>query len=169
MNIRRADLADAEALVELATRIYYDTFAAVNTPENMQAYISSSFTLPQFQAELNDPQAAFYVAEADGEFAAYAKLLKTQPPDCVTGPEPIELVRFYVDRRRQGTGLAAKLLERCIKDAKLQGRKTMYLGVWEHNDRAIAFYRKWDFVRVGEHVFQMGDDPQTDWWMTRSL
>jgi ribosomal protein S18 acetylase RimI-like enzyme len=62
-----------------------------------------------------------------------------------------------------------KLLDRCLTDAKRQGYKTMYLGVWERNDRAIAFYRKWDFVRVGEHIFQMGDDPQVDWWMMRPL
>ena len=45
----------------------------------------------------------------------------------------------------------------------------MFLGVWEHNPRAQAFYRKWGFERVGEHVFQMGDDPQIDWWMVRTL
>src|SRR5262245_37450029 len=105
--IRRAELADAAALAELAARIYYDTFAAVNTPENMQAYISSSFTLPQIQAELKDPDAEFYVAEAVGQLGGYAKLFVTQPPACVTGPAPIELVRFYVDRRWQGKGLAA--------------------------------------------------------------
>ena len=144
LNIRRAELADAAPLVELASRIYYETFAAVNTPENMQAYISSAFTVKQLRAELNEPEAAFYIGEVDGTFAAYAKLLIGQPPECVTGPSPIELVRFYVDRRWQGTGVA-------------------------HNDRLIAFYRKWGFARVGEHIFQMGDDPQTDRWMMRPL
>jgi len=169
LSIRRAELADAEPLVELASRIYYETFAAVNTPENMQAYVSSAFTVKQLRAELNEPEATFYIVEVDGTFAAYAKLLIGQPPKCVTGPSPIELVRFYVDRRWQGTGVAGRFLERCIFDAKRQGCKTMYLGVWEHNDRAIAFYRKWGFARVGEHIFQMGDDPQTDWWMMRPL
>jgi ribosomal protein S18 acetylase RimI-like enzyme len=169
MHIRRAELSDAEQLVELASRTYYDTFAPVNTPENMQAYISSAFTVPQFRAELNEPKAAFYVAEVDGSLGGYAKLLTCPPPECVTGPSPIELVRLYVDRPWQGTGVAGKLIERCIADAKRQGRQTMYLGVWEHNQRAIAFYRKWGFVRVGEHIFQMGDDPQTDWWMVRSI
>jgi ribosomal protein S18 acetylase RimI-like enzyme len=169
LNIRRATIADAKALVDLAARIYYETFAAVNTPENMEAYMSTSFALRQFQSELEDSQAAFYVAEVENAFGGYAKLLATQPPACVTGPAPIELVRFYVDRQWQGTGVAAKLLERCLTDAKRQGFRTMYLGVWEHNDRAIAFYRKWDFTRVGDHIFQMGDDPQTDWWMMRPL
>ena len=169
LHIRRAGFADAEALVELASRIYVETFATFNTAENMHAYISSAFTLPQLRAELTEPRAAFYVAELNGTFAGYAKLLTSPPPECVTGPSPIELVRLYVDRPWQGTGVAGKLLERCIVDAKQQGCRTMYLGVWEHNQRAIAFYQKWGFARVGEHIFQMGDDPQTDWWMMRPL
>ena len=111
LSVRRAELADAEPLVELASRIYYETFAAVNTPENLQAYVSSAFTVKQLRAELNEPEAAFYIVEVDGTFAAYAKLLTGQPPECVTGPSPIELVRFYVDRRWQGTGVAGRFLE----------------------------------------------------------
>ena len=60
-------------------------------------------------------------------------------------------------------------MEACLAEAKSAGFKTMYLGVWEKNLRAGAFYRKWNFVRVGEHTFQMGDDPQVDWWMMRPL
>ena len=101
-DIRQARFEDAESLVELAARIYYETFAEFNTPENMQAYLSSSFTLVQFQSELRDPRAAFYLAQAEKEFAGYAKLQAGKPPECVTGPNPIELVRLYVDRRWQG-------------------------------------------------------------------
>src|SRR5262249_51836214 len=137
-DIRQARFEDAASLVELAARIYYETFVEFNTPENMQAYLSSSFTLTQFQLELNDPCGAFYVAQGEKEFAGYAKLQAGKPPACVTGPDPIELVRLYVDRRWQGQGLAQELLKRCLNDAKRQGYKTIYLGVWEHNERAIA-------------------------------
>jgi ribosomal protein S18 acetylase RimI-like enzyme len=57
----------------------------------------------------------------------------------------------------------------CLAAAREAGFRTMYLGVWEKNHRAQAFYRKWDFVPVGEHIFQMGDDPQIDFWMMRPL
>ena len=43
-----------------------------------------------------------------------------------------------------------------------RGSTTAWLGVWEHNPRAIAFYRKWGFTPVGEHCFAVGDDPQRD-------
>jgi GNAT superfamily N-acetyltransferase len=123
----------------------------------------------RLQAELADPAASFFLAEVDGKLAGYAKLMAGQPPACVVGPAPVELVRFYIDRIWQGTGLSAAFMEHCLKEAKQQGYRTMYLGVWEHNARAHGFYRKWGFVRVGEHTFQMGDDPQVDWWMMKAL
>ena len=135
----------------------------------MQAYLDSAFTLPRLVAELNDPRAVFIVAEAEGQLAAYAKLLPDEPPECVRGEAPVELVRFYVDEPWHGKGLAASLMELCLSEAKQRGFKTIYLGVWERNFRAQAFYRKWKFVHVGEHIFQMGDDPQVDWWMMRTI
>ena len=167
--IRRAHVADAEALLELAARTYYETFAPVNTPENMQAYMSTAFNLPQFETELSDPRGVFYLAEVAGTFAGYAKLMAGEAPECVNGEAPVELVRLYVDKRWQGAGVAAALMQTCLSEARREDFKTIYLGVWEHNVRAQAFYRKWGFVRVGDHVFQMGDDPQNDWWMMRSL
>ncbi len=166
---RRAVQADAKALLDLAARTYYETFAPVNTPENMRAYMSGAFTLPQIEAELGDSRATFYVGELNATMIAYAKLVAGEVPECVTGEAPVELSRFYVDRHWHGSGVARALMEKCLDEAKRGGFKTMYLGVWEHNRRAQAFYRKWDFVRVGEHTFQMGDDPQLDWWMMRRL
>jgi GNAT superfamily N-acetyltransferase len=166
---RHAVSDDAETLLEFAARTYYETFSPLNTPENMQEYMANAFTLPQFKAELGDPQSAFILAEIDGCLSGYAKLLADGVPECVIGEAPIELVRFYIDQSWQGSGLASALMEACLAEAKRGGFKTIYLGVWEKNLRAQAFYHKWNFVRVGEHTFQMGDDPQVDWWMIRPV
>ncbi len=50
-----------------------------------------------------------------------------------------------------------------------QGAKTLWLGVWERNDRAHAFYEKCGFADVGEHIFLFGTDPQTDRVMVTTL
>jgi ribosomal protein S18 acetylase RimI-like enzyme len=57
----------------------------------------------------------------------------------------------------------------CVDEARQAGHQTIWLGVWERNGRARAFYRKWDFRAVGEHVFQVGSDPQTDILMERAV
>jgi GNAT superfamily N-acetyltransferase len=160
---------DAGPLLEFAARTYYETFAPVNTPRNMRAYMTTAFNPAQFKKEFDDPQATFLLAEIDSKLAGYAKLLAGEAPQCVRGDAPIELVRFYIDVPWQGSGLASALMEECLDMAKKMGFKTVYLGVWEKNERAKAFYRKWEFERVGQHIFHMGDDPQVDWWMKRSI
>jgi ribosomal protein S18 acetylase RimI-like enzyme len=163
-------VAEAETLAELATRTYSDTFAAFNTQENMEAYLSAAFSVEQIALELNDPRSAFFMAELAGRNVGYAKLLRAgEAPECVPPEKAIELVRLYVDTSVLGAGVGAALMQACMERAKSEGFQTIFLGVWEHNARAQAFYRKWGFERAGEHIFQMGDDPQTDWWMIRRL
>jgi ribosomal protein S18 acetylase RimI-like enzyme len=167
--IRMATTADAEMLTELGARTFYDAFAPTNTPETMEAYMSRAFTARQLSSELNDPQATFLIAESEGTPVGYVKLLTGDAPDCVKGDAPIEIVRFYVDQQFHGGGVAHTLMQACFDHAKQIDRRTVFLGVWERNPRAIAFYRKWEFEIVGSHVFQMGDEAQNDYWMAREL
>jgi ribosomal protein S18 acetylase RimI-like enzyme len=167
--IRQAEVEDAEALTVLAARTFYDAFAPTNTPENMQAYMTAAFTVEQLTEELREPQSTFLLAEVHGQLAGYAKLVRGAVPECVPAARAIELARLYVDQHVLGAGLGAALLQACVERARCEKYPAMFLGVWEYNPRAQAFYRKWGFERVGEHIFQLGDDPLTDWWMCRAL
>jgi ribosomal protein S18 acetylase RimI-like enzyme len=169
LSIRTATAADAEMLTELAWRAFYDAYALMNSPENMEAYRRRNFTLQIFSAQFADPRATFLIAEIEGTSAGYVKLLAGNGPDCVKGDSPVEIVRFYVDRQFHGGGVAHKLMQACLDHAKQSGHQTIYLGVWERNPRAIAFYRKWEFETVGSYMFQMGDEAQNDLWMERRL
>jgi diamine N-acetyltransferase len=169
MAIRRANPADAEMLAQLAARTFYDAFASSNTPESMQAYMSAAFNLQGIERELADPRSKFLIAEVGGEPAGYARLYKGEIPECVTGPDPLEIVRLYVEQRWWGSGVGRALMQTCLDEARQSGHRTIYLGVWEQNHRALAFYRKWGFEIVGSHILMVGDDPQNDWWMERRL
>lgn len=168
-QIRQATVADAGMLAQLAARTFYYAFADMNTPENMQAYMSKAFTVTQLTAELSDPLARFLIAEVDGVPSGYAKLLAGPPPACVMGAKPIELVRLYVDQKFQGSGIANDLMQASFDEARSLGHRAIYLGVWEHNHRAQSFYFRWNFRVIGNHIFQMGSDAQLDWLMEREL
>jgi len=87
----------------------------------------------------------------------------------VRGPAPLELKRLYVARAWHGHGVAQALMDAALTAARAHGAQTLWLGVWERNARAAAFYRKYGFTRVGEHTFVLGTDPQTDWVLARPL
>lgn len=167
--VRRGEVEDAQLLTELGARTFLETFAADNTIENMAAYLALAFNPAQQAAELADPRATFLVGEINKVAVGYAMVRSGEVPQEVIGEKPIELVRLYVSQESLGSGVGAALMQACLDEAKAQGYKSVWLGVWENNFRAQAFYRKWNFYDVGTHVFQLGDDPQTDILMQRSI
>jgi ribosomal protein S18 acetylase RimI-like enzyme len=167
--IRRAKLADADLLAELGARTFSETFAAHNSPADMAAYLASSFGPAHQAVELADPHSSFRIAEVEGVAVGYAMLRSGDVLDRVTDDDPIELVRLYVAQEYLGRRVGAALMRGCISDAKQQGYRTLWLGVWEHNHRARTFYRKWNFRDVGTHIFHLGNDAQTDILMERPV
>lgn len=171
LHIRAATLADAESLALLAERSFRDTFAADNSPEDMEAYCRDAFSLRRVRAELEDPASTFLLAFRDGASGpiGYARLRTGDVHPAVIGPAPIELHRLYVDQGAIGHGVGAALMRACLDAARSGGYATLWLGVWEHNARALAFYRKWGFEAVGNRVFRLGSDDQTDFVMARPV
>ena len=169
VTVRRANHEDAGLLAELGARTFVQTFATDNTPEDMAAYLAASFNLAQQTAELADPESTFLLAEVGGLAAGYAKLHAGQAAEGVEGAKPVELVRLYVSHEWLGRGVGEALMRACVDEARQAGHDAMWLGVWERNGRAQAFYRKWHFRAVGEHVFQLGSDPQRDILMERAV
>jgi len=168
-TIRRAVPGDAAALAELGARTFRDAFEADNTPEDMALYLGSSYGPDLQSAELRNPGIVTLLAECESQLAGYSQLRAGPAPVCVGRPGPIELWRFYVERAWQGRGVAQRLMEATIEAAAARGAGTIWLSVWERNDRAQAFYRKTGFEDRGEREFILGNDRQTDRVMALEL
>lgn len=168
-TIRLATLADAAALAEIAARTFDDTFSPHTPPEDMALFLAEKYGLAQQTAELRDPAMTTLLAEVDGRLAGFAQLKHGPLPDCVTGPRPIEIYRLYLDKEWKGRGVAQALMAAARAEARRLGAETIWLGVWERNARAIAFYAKCGFVEVGSHLFPVGNDPQIDRIMVSPL
>lgn len=167
--IRRARAADAAALASLMERTFSDAFGPANRPEDLATHIARSYS-PEIQGrELADPDHTILLADAGGVPAGYAQLRTGEAPAEVTGPAPLQLWRFYVDRGWHGKGLAQALMVAARRAARERGARTLWLGVWEENPRGIAFYRKEGFREVGRFLFHVGDDPQRDLIMAHAL
>ena len=169
MTIRTATVADAAVLAELARRTFYDTFASTNDPTDMALFLAESYGVDQQTLELNNRDITTLLVEEDGEAVAFAQIRAGHVPDCVSSADPIELWRFYVAHQWHGRGIAQSLMDRVKTEARVRGAKTLWLGVWERNDRARAFYAKCGFTDAGEHLFLFGTDPQTDLVMVAPL
>ena len=143
--------------------------AGVSDAPWLAGYVAEHFGRARPAAELRDGRMVTRIAEADGGPAGYAQLGRGKAPPSVTGPAPMEIVRFYVDRPWHGRGLAHELMAAAAETARAAGARTLWLGVWERNPRAIAFYRKCGFEDVGTQIFVLGADHQQDLVLARAL
>lgn len=169
LTIRRATDADAPRVAEFAHRTFVETFGPDNTDENMAAHVARSFGPAIQLREIQDPDTVTLLAELGQTTAAFAQVRRGPFPPCVAGPSPVQLHRFYVDRPFHGRGIAQSLMRAVDDVGRELGGHTLWLGVWERNPRAIAFYTKCGFVDVGTHLCIVGSDEQTDRVMAHSL
>ncbi len=135
----------------------------------MQLHLERAYAVAHIAAEIVNPKNDYFLAHVDSELAAYLKLRHGYVPECVEDRAAFELNQLYVDSSWHGRGLAADLMELALAETRRRGHRTLWLGVWEFNPRARAFYEKCGFRHVGEHPYQFGNDPQTDMVMIRAV
>jgi len=156
--------SDAAALSTFARDAFESAFGPQNTASDMASYLSTAFSPAIQAAELANPTLQVFLAERQGGgIVGYAVTVDAEPDAAVADKTALELKRLY------GIGVGAALMNRCLEYALWLGRRSVWLGVWEHNPRAIAFYKRFGFVDVGSHDFPLGEDMQTDRIMLRTV
>ena len=169
MKIRYGTPDDATMLAELGAKTFFDTFAKDNTAEDLELHLKRSFS-PEIQLqELSDPETIFLIAESDGVPVGYAQLVLNSLDESIKGTKPLEIRRIYASQEFLGMGIGKELMQAAISEARQRGCDCVWLGVWEQNQSAINFYKKWGFQEVGSHIFSVGDDPQNDLVMELKL
>lgn len=169
LSLRRATAGDNVLLAEMGARTFREAYSADIAPEKLAAHVAGEFSPAEQARELAEPFTIFLIAEADGVAAGYARLAVEEAPAAIMGKRPVELNRIYVETEWIGRGVGPMLMQACLDEAAGEGYDAMWLGVWEHNPRAIAFYRKWGFVEVGAHAFELAGEAQTDVLIERAL
>jgi diamine N-acetyltransferase len=158
-----------DALRDISIRTFVETFAALNTEENMRKYLTASFSREKLAAELQDVNADFYFATVDNRVVGYLKLNAGPSQTELRDDTAIEIERIYVLKAFHGKKVGQLLYEKALEAARQAQAAYIWLGVWEENQRAIQFYKKNGFVVFDQHIFRLGDDEQTDIMMKLRL
>lgn len=162
IEIRKATVSDLETIQNISSQTFKETFAAVNTPENISNYVKESFNSEQLKTELNNANSQFYVAYSNAEAVGYLKINFGDAQTESINENALEVQRIYVLQNFHGKNIGQLLLDEVKKIAKSSGVDSVWLGVWEENHRALRFYTKNGFIVFDKHVFIMGNDEQTD-------
>ncbi len=160
---------DIDQLISIGTETYFETFAAMNQPEIMADYLEAAFNHERIEAELLNPDSLFLFIFLGEQLAGYLKTNTGLAQTDLREPFGLEIERIYVRQQFQHQGLGKAMIAKGIEIARRQGKTYVWLGVWEHNSAAIAFYQRMGFIQIGTHDFIMGTDRQTDYIMKMEL
>jgi ribosomal protein S18 acetylase RimI-like enzyme len=164
IRILTANHAHAELLSNLGAETFYEWFTEGNNPEDVQQYVREAFSLSQIKRELDEPGTVFMLAQEGDQVAGYMKL-RISDEVSFPGKRCLELHRLYITRGFIRKKVGSIFMEQAIGYAQANGFDILWLGVWEKNERALAFYKKWGFEQFSAHTFMLGNDAQTDLMM----
>ena len=169
ITIKKCTLEDLHKLQEVSYETFNETFKEQNTPQNMKAYLDGAFNLKQLEKELATTSSQFFFIYLHQDIAGYLKVNTNEAQSEDMGDNSLEIERIYVKNQFQKNGLGKHLFNKALEIATEHKLKNIWLGVWEKNDNAIAFYKKIGFEQTGVHSFTMGDEEQMDFIMTKTL
>lgn len=169
MKLQKVDISDLYCLQALAKQTFLEAFSEGNSPEEMRHYLCERFSLTKLLEELSNPLSQFYFVAEQSRRLGYLKVNRGSAQSETMGNEAMEIERIYLLQDYYGKGYGQVLLDTAIEVAKQLGVQYVWLGVWEHNHRAVAFYKKNGFEVFGDHIFQFGNEAQTDWLMKRKI
>lgn len=167
--IHRIGEGEWKELQAISRSTFEETYAWYNTPKNMNYYLNVNFGQQQLRAELCSPDCHFYLLRVDGSVVGYIKLNTGTAQTDNALPNAVEVERIYVLSTHKGMGLGRMLMEQAFQFAREKSIDTVWLGVWENNALAKAFYESYGFEVFGEHYFLLGDDKQLDYLMKKRV
>jgi ribosomal protein S18 acetylase RimI-like enzyme len=168
-RLRYATKEDAVLVADISRQTFYDTFAADNTEEDMAKFLGEQFTRGRLMLEVGAPENVFLLVYDESTVAGYVKLREGKKLVALENKPAMEIARLYVVKEYIGKGVGKLLMQASLQYAKEQQKEVVWLGVWERNHRAIAFYTTWGFEKFDECDFLLGDDQQRDWLMKKHL
>ncbi|EHS57616.1 GNAT family N-acetyltransferase [Paenibacillus sp. Aloe-11] len=169
VKIIKCNREDLQILQEISIETFNDTFKDQNSPENMKAYLERAFNPKQLEEEWSNISSEIFFIYFNEELAGYLKINMNDAQSEKMGDESFEIERIYIKNKFQKHGLGKYLLNKAMEIAMEHNKKKIWLGVWEKNENAIAFYKKMGFVQTGAHSFYMGDEEQIDFIMTKTI
>lgn len=169
LTVRTATRDDAELIADLSIQTFVDTYAAWNTPANMDKFLQQQFTRERLIAEVGAPGNEFFLVCEGDEPVGYLKLREGRSLQNLDGKQTLEIARLYTRKDKIGKGVGKTLMQTAVQRAKAKGKNALWLAVWKENHRAIRFYEAWGFEKCGEWEFWLGNDRQEDWLMKKLI
>lgn len=165
-RIREAQSGDAEALALIGAATFLETFAGILDGAAIVNHCALHHCAAAYRDYLNGGARAWLAELSPGEAPiGYALIARPDLAAAVEGD--CELKRIYTLSRFHGSGLGGALMDAALLGAA--GHARLLLGVYAHNARALAFYRRNGFEKLADRQFNVGGKLYDDVVLARPL
>ena len=168
-EISKVTINEVELLRNISVQTFTETFAHQNSESDMRKYVSENLSIEQLSKELNTKGSSFYFLKLNSDIIGYLKINTGKAQTELKNDISLEIERIYIKHEFHGKNIGKQLLDKAIEIAKEHHYQYIWLAVWELNLKAIAFYKKHNFVEFDKHIFKLGDDEQIDIMMKMNL
>ena len=169
IHLQKITKNNVQDLQEVSIQTFTETFKDNNSEKSLNDYLITAYELTKLEKELENPHSEFYFAYFNNELAGYLKININDAQSEKMGENALEVERIYIKKSFKRRGIGRHLIETAEQLAKKYQKNLMWLGVWEYNPKAIAFYETLGFKVIGAHSFFMGEEEQTDLIMSKQL
>ena len=169
IHIRPAGITDTWLISEIARKTFMETYGEMNTPENMEAYLNAQFSEDKISEELQNSHARYFIAFLDDIPVAFTKVRDDRHVSKLEQTRALEVQRIYVLQEYQGFRIGKAMLDMVKSLASAEAYQTIWLQVWQKNNKAIRFYQKAGFIVFETASFTLGNDVQQDFLMRFDL
>ncbi|MBG6180776.1 GNAT family N-acetyltransferase [Arthrobacter sp. CAN_A1] len=172
--IDQATADDAERLAELAAVTFPLACPASSRPEDIKHHITTELSPARFRLYLADPGKKLLCLRDGDRLIAYSMIIEGDPTDAgvlasLSTFPTMELSKFYVHPDHHGRGQAALLMQATLETAAGKRAAAVWLGTNDENHRAVRFYEKHGFIKVGVKTFRLGAGVENDFILELTL
>ena len=168
--LRPATAADRPALSELAIRAFVAKFGPLYSEADLNTFLAESLSEPAIAADLANPDRVYRLAERAGELVGYCKISLTCGfPEHARGQRVMELKQLYTAPEATGGGIGGQLMDWAMAEFAARGADEVQISVYAYNDGGHRFYRRYDFDKVADITFRVGEQLDEEFLFARML
>ena len=153
LSIKKATLKNANLLSKLSISAFIPAHGQAAPKEVVDAYIAANFSEENFRKELSNPKFQYHILYYKEQIAGFSKVIFNFENKNIVDKNATKMERLYLLQEFYNLGLGKELLHFNTVIAKKNKQAGIWLFVWVENLKAIAFYNKMGFKKVGEYDF----------------
>jgi ribosomal protein S18 acetylase RimI-like enzyme len=156
-KIVKATLRDAQLLSKISIRSFLPAHGHSAPKEDIDNYTSINFNEENFIKELTDIKNQYFLIHHKDKIAGYSKVVFNSKNENISENKITLMSRLYLLEEFYGLSLGKELFNFNIELSKQNNQKGIWLAVWIENKKAISFYKKMGFKKVGDYDFKISE------------